>query len=108
MACNAGDACGLTETRSPGCSWSNHSAVMMLTMEAVEAWWPPTLRPETLGRTRLAWSIIAIASHRIRDSTECSTVRSVSANVAGDVGGKVVVTGVSGAVMRQELYVITV
>src|SRR3954471_18419562 len=45
---------------------------MIVTMLALDAWWPPTFSPVGLGRTRLAWSTIAVASH----STRCSTSRS--------------------------------
>ena len=44
---------------------------MIVTIEALDAWWPPTLSPLGLGRTRLAWCTIAVASH----STRCSTAR---------------------------------
>jgi hypothetical protein len=54
MACSTGEACGLTETRSSAVRWPNHSAVMIDVIEALDAWWPPTLRPVGLGRTRLA------------------------------------------------------
>src|SRR5882757_2459537 len=58
---------------------------MTETIEAVEAWWPPTFRPDTLGRTRFAWSIIAMASHSTRDSTARSTSRSTSSGAGVDV-----------------------
>ena len=54
MACSTGDACGLTETRSSARSSENHSAVISDTIDALEAWWPPTLTPERFSRTRLA------------------------------------------------------
>src|SRR5436190_1471308 len=41
---------------------------MIETIDAVEAWWPPTLTPERFGRTRLAWWTIAVASHSTRRS----------------------------------------
>ena len=50
---------------------------MIETMDALEAWWPPTLSPLGLGRTRLAWSTVAVASH----STRCSTSRRTSSAV---------------------------
>ena len=40
----------------------------MVTIEALEAWCPPTFRPPGFGRTRLAWSTIAVASQRTRSS----------------------------------------
>ena len=72
IACSTGDACGLTDTRSSRCSWSNHSAVMIDTIDALEAWWPPTFRPDGLGRTRLAWSTIAVGQpqHPLLDRAE--------------------------------------
>ena len=55
MLCSTGEAWGLTETRSPERRCSNHSDVMIDTIEAQEAWWPPTFNPVGLGRTRFAW-----------------------------------------------------
>src|SRR5580700_7536078 len=55
---------------------------MIDTIEALEAWWPPTLRPDGLGLTRLAWSTIAIDSQ----STRCSTDRSTSRSPAAALG----------------------
>src|SRR5690606_33225345 len=40
------------------------SEVMISTMEALEAWWPPTFSPLGLGRTRLAASTMAVAIQR--------------------------------------------
>jgi hypothetical protein len=54
IAWSTGEACGLTDTRSGARRNANHSAVMRLTMEADDAWWPPTLIPERFGRTRFA------------------------------------------------------
>ncbi len=54
MACRTGDACGLTDTRSGASRCANHSAVIRLTIDALEAWWPPTLTPDAFGRTRFA------------------------------------------------------
>ena len=39
---------------------------MIVTIEALDAWWPPTFMPPGLGRTRLAWSTMAVASHSTR------------------------------------------
>src|SRR5687767_8042450 len=47
---------------------------MIVTIEALEAWCPPTLRPVGLGRSRLAESTIAVASQ----STRCSISRSAA------------------------------
>src|SRR5215218_8927246 len=88
MACSTGEACGLTDTRSSARSSENQSAVIRLTIEALEAWWPPTFTPERLGRTRLAWWTIAVASHSTRRSTDLSVSRS---GVAGGGDGAVVV-----------------
>src|SRR4051812_39055554 len=73
MACMTGDAWGFTDTRSPGRSCSNHRAVMMEVIDALDAWWPPTLRPERFGRTLLAWWIMDVASHRTRRSMDPRT-----------------------------------
>ena len=43
MAWNTGDACGFTATLSSPLRWPNHRAVMMPTIDAELAWWPPTL-----------------------------------------------------------------
>ena len=58
-----GEACGLTDTRSGDCRGPNHSEVMIDTIDADEAWWPPTFIPGGLGRTRLAWWMIAVDTH---------------------------------------------
>lgn len=80
MACSTGEACGLTDTRSAEVRCSNQSAVMMLTMEALEAWCPPTLTPEVLGRPALAAWTMLVASHSTRSSTRASgSWRSVTA-----------------------------
>ena len=54
MAWRTGAACGFTETRSGARRCSNQSAVMIPTIEADEASWPPTLTPEEVVRTRFA------------------------------------------------------
>ena len=51
MACSTGEACGLTDTRSGASRYANHSAVISDTIDALEAWWPPTFTPDRLGRT---------------------------------------------------------
>src|SRR3954468_12968451 len=78
MAWRTGEACGFTLTRSGASSTPNHSAVISDTMEALDAWWPPTLTPERFGRTRFAWWTIAAASHSTRRCTSSSTSRSRS------------------------------
>jgi hypothetical protein len=54
MACRTGEACGFTDTRSSARSSENHSAVIRLTIDALDAWWPPTFTPERFSRTRFA------------------------------------------------------
>src|SRR5918995_5671483 len=76
MACRTGDACGLTDTRSGASRWANHSAVIRLTIDALEAWCPPTFTPERFTRTRLAWWTIEVASQSTRRWTSSSTARS--------------------------------
>ena len=49
IACSTGDACGLTDTRSGASRNANHSAVISDTIDALEAWWPPTFTPERFG-----------------------------------------------------------
>ena len=57
-----------------------YSAVMIETIDADEAWWPPTFTPEGVSRTLLAWWMIDVASH----STRCSTASSTrGASIAG-------------------------
>jgi len=66
MAWKTGEAWGLTETRSPRSRWANHSAVMAVTSEALEAWWPPTFTPSPVWRSRLAASTIRVDNHSTR------------------------------------------
>ena len=51
----------MTDTRSGASRNANHSAVISDTIDALDAWWPPTLTPERFGRTWLAWWTIAVA-----------------------------------------------
>src|SRR5918998_2065699 len=88
MACSTGDACGFTDTRSSARSSLNQSAVIRLTIDALDAWWPPTFTPERFSRTRLAWCTIAADSHSTRRSMALSESRS---GVAGGGDGGVVV-----------------
>ncbi len=62
MTCRAGEAYGLTGTRSSASRKANESAVMIETMAALGAWWPPTFTPEAFGRTLLAWCTMQAAS----------------------------------------------
>jgi hypothetical protein len=62
---------------------------MMLTIDAEEAWWPPTFTPEDVWRTLLAWWTMLIASHSTRRCTASSTAsRSTSGGspTSGRVG----------------------
>ena len=75
MAWKTGEACGLTATLSSPLRWPNHSAVMIPTIDAELAWWPPTLivaRPAGRG-----WraSTIRTASHRTRCCTASRRAR---------------------------------
>jgi hypothetical protein len=38
IACSTGEACGFTDTRSSARSSENQSAVMRLTIDALDAW----------------------------------------------------------------------
>src|SRR5215208_4879005 len=78
MACSTGEACGFTETRSGASRWANHSAVIRLTIDALDAWWPPTFTPDRFSRTRLAWCTIEAASQSTRRWTRSSACRSRS------------------------------
>ena len=78
IACSTGDACGLTDTRSGASRNANHSAVISDTIDALEAWWPPTFTPERFGRTWLAWWTIAAASHSTRFCTPSRTASSTA------------------------------
>ena len=54
---------------------------MIETIEADEAWWPPTLTPDAVFRTRFAWWTMLIASHRTRSCTASSVRRSTADGV---------------------------
>ena len=41
---------------------------MIETIEAEDAWWPPTFTPSAFGRRWLAWWIIQLESHNSRCS----------------------------------------
>ena len=56
----------MTLTRSGASRIANHSAVISDTIDALDAWWPPTFTPDGFGRTRLAWCTIAVASQSTR------------------------------------------
>src|SRR6185503_5675050 len=51
---------------------------MMLTIEADDAWWPPTFTPLGVRRTRLAWWTMLVASHRTRRWTASRVAMSMS------------------------------
>ena len=78
MAWNTGEACGLTLTRSSAFRCANHSAVIAVTREALEAWWPPTLTPSPVLRPWLAASTMRTASHSTRRWISASTSRSTA------------------------------
>src|SRR3954452_8719840 len=103
MACRTGEACGLTETRSGARRCANHSDVMIDTIEALEAWWPPTFTPEGFGRTLFAWWTMAVASHRTRRSLarSCSTVGVTGAASAAVVPGASGGDGIGGLRVRR-------
>src|SRR3954453_17870100 len=82
MACRTGLACGLTLTRSGASSTPKYKAVMSDTIDALEAWWPPTFTPLRFSRTRLAWWTMLVASQSTRRSTRLSVSRSSSAATA--------------------------
>ena len=48
---------------------------MTVTSDADEAWWPPTLRRSSDGRSRFAKSIIRVASHSTRRWISSSSAR---------------------------------
>ena len=58
MAWYTGEACGLTATLSSPLRWPNHSEVMIPTIDAELAWWPPTLI-SAAGRSWFALSWLA-------------------------------------------------
>src|ERR1700761_5162588 len=88
MEWNTGDACGLTLTRSWAFRYAKYSAVIAVTSDALEAWWPPTFTPSPVDRSWLAASTMRTASHSTRRWISSSTSRStavlaVTAVVAG-------------------------
>ena len=50
MAWNTGEACGFTATLSSPPMWANHRAVMIDTIDALDAWCPPTFRANSASR----------------------------------------------------------
>lgn len=65
----------MTETRSSLVRVVNHSAVMMVAIEALDAWCPPILRPSGSFRAgALAASMIAVESQ--------STLRSIASHTS--------------------------
>ncbi|WP_433225906.1 hypothetical protein [Microtetraspora malaysiensis] len=61
---------------------------MIDTIDAEDAWWPPTFKPEGFSRTRFAWWMTAEESQSTRFSTSRSTANSVV--VRGPVTGLVI------------------
>src|SRR6201994_1968718 len=89
MEWNTGDACGLTLTRSWAFRYAKYSAVIAVTSDALEAWWPPTFTPSPVDRSWLAASTIRTASHRTRRWISSSTSRSTAvAAVTAAVSGR--------------------
>lgn len=67
---------------------------MIDTIDAEDAWCPPTLRPDGFGRTRFAWWIIAVDSQSTRFSISRSTPYSCAVSPVvrrGLVAGPVIV-----------------
>ena len=60
---------------------------MIVTIDALDAWWPPTLSPDGSLRTRLAWCTIAVASQSTRRSTAATTAVSEPAGAGAVVIG---------------------
>jgi hypothetical protein len=56
------------------------------TIDALEAWWPPTLMPSWLGRSWLALSMMRVASHSTRCSISRSVAMSTEVSGAGEGG----------------------
>ena len=79
-----GAAWGLTATRSGARRCSKYSAVMIPTIEADDASWPPTLTPDDVARTRLAWWTMLVASHSTRRCTASSASRDGAARTAAE------------------------
>ena len=48
---------------------------MIDTIEADDAWWPPTFTPDGVARTRFAWWTMLVASQSTLDSTAASVAR---------------------------------
>src|SRR5215470_11965706 len=78
MAWKTGDACGLTLTLSGASRYAKYRAVITVTRLALEAWWPPTLRPSPVSRSWLAASTMRVASHSTRCWIVSRTARSAS------------------------------
>src|SRR4051794_26293668 len=60
---------------------------MIETIEALDAWWPPTLMPSVFSLSWLAASIMRVANQSTRCSTACSASSCVTSSGRGD-GGK--------------------
>src|ERR1700756_3854389 len=56
---------------------------MIETIDADDAWWPPTFTPEAVARTLFAQWTMLVASQSIRVSIEANTSRSRAAARAG-------------------------
>src|SRR5689334_23169985 len=58
---------------------------MIETIDADDAWWPPTFTPDGVSRTRLAWWTIDVASHRTRSWTASSVASRSCVAVIGRI-----------------------
>ena len=70
---------------------------MTLTIDAEDAWWPPTFTPDGVARTRLAWWTIDVASHSTRRWSASSTSSEGSAAAVPCGAASVLITPHSGS-----------
>ena len=78
---------------------------MIETIEAEDAWWPPTLTPEGLGRTRFARWTMAVDNQSTRSWTSRSTSSWSSAGTPWSIAA-VLIDGffpVSGSIACSQL-----
>src|SRR4051794_12113185 len=64
------------------------------TIEALDAWWPPTFTPLRFSRTRFAWWTMLVASHSTRRWTRSSVSRSTSVRTASATGTSLIAEAV--------------
>src|SRR4051794_41821751 len=72
---------------------------MMLTIEADEAWWPPTFTPDGVSRTLFAWWTMLVASQSTR---RCTASRSSIEGVLSSCA-----VGAAAALMRRRCRTVT-